>query len=224
MKLLPKSLSKLRKSMGAKLNPTAVLLASGGLDSTVLAFSLLQKGINFIPLFVDYGQHSRRTELTTLRSVLPVPHSQKVVVVRLPKIYEGSKSRLVRAPNLWRDRVCDEDLHLPNRNLLLLASGVSFAESRGIHDLYAAFIETHRAPGSDCCNSFFKIFEKLLSATSNVRLRLPFRRMSKTQVARMGVKMNVPIDLTFSCLAAPCVPCGACPNCVDRLKAFESLH
>jgi len=208
----------------ANKNPRkAVLMASGGLDSTVLAFWLLRKRIDFIPLFIDYGQHSRKTELETLKRVLPTRFSKRVNVINLPKIYEGSSSRLIEEPNLWRDRIKDADLHLPHRNLLLLATGVAFAESRGIGEVYAAFIETHRAPGTDCCDSFFKLFTELLSKTGSVKLKIPFKRFSKAQVAKIGVTLNAPIERTFSCLAAARIPCGACPNCVDRLNALESL-
>jgi 7-cyano-7-deazaguanine synthase len=47
--------------------------------------------------------------------------------------------------------------------------------------------------------------------------------MSKIDVAKIGLSLKVPIDETFSCQAASKVPCGACPNCVDRLNALKAL-
>jgi 7-cyano-7-deazaguanine synthase in queuosine biosynthesis len=58
----------------------AVLMASGGLDSTVLAFWLIRRNINFVPLFVDYGQHSRKTEFQTLKKVLPADFAKQINV------------------------------------------------------------------------------------------------------------------------------------------------
>lgn len=201
-----------------------VLLASGGLDSTVLCFWLLRRHCDVIPLFVDYGQHSQKMELQTLRKVLPKQFVKKTRVVRLPIIYKGSESRMINEANLWREHVQDADLHLPHRNLLILSAGFAFAESRAIDEVYAAFIQTHRAAGPDCCDGFFKLLTKLLSNTGRVRLKLPFKRFSKTQVARIGMDLKAPIAQTFSCLAAARIPCGACPNCVDRLNAFDSLE
>jgi 7-cyano-7-deazaguanine synthase len=209
--------------MASKNSKRVLLLASGGLDSTVLAFWLKSRNMNVIPLFIDYGQHSRKTEIEALKKVLPVQFLKHLNIISLPKVYEGSTSRLVREPNLWKDQIRDADLHLPHRNLLLLATGVAFAESRGIMDVYAAFIETHRAPGTDCCDNFFLSLASLLSETGNTKLRLPFKRYSKAQVAKIGVKLGAPIGQTFSCLAASRIPCGACPNCVDRLNAIHSL-
>lgn len=203
--------------------PTAVLLASGGLDSTTLAYWLENKGIPFIPLFVNYGQHSHQTELAALREVLPRYSSKHLAVVDISSVYQGSSSRMIVEPDLWQERVQDEDLFLPQRNLVLLSVGAAFAQTRGISDLFAAFIETDKAPGSDCCNAFFALLEPLLRQTGNVTVQLPFRTMSKRQVAKLGSDLGAPIGKTFSCLAAASMPCGACPNCVDRLQAIDSL-
>ena len=210
--------------MKSKKSSQAVLLASGGLDSTVLAFWLLRKKVDVIPLFIDYGQHSRTTEFETLKKVLPTSFTEKINVARIPDVYRGSSSRMIREPNLWLDQIQDHDLHLPHRNLLLLATGVAFAETRNISQIYAAFIETHRALGADCNSAFFKVFNQLLSATSSVKLKLPFQHFSKAQVAKLGVNLGAPIAQTFSCLAASRFPCGACPNCVDRTNALDFVR
>lgn len=209
--------------MKSEQTSVAVLLASGGLDSTTLAYSLLSKKIDFIPLFVNYGQHSREVELSSLRAVLPGELKERIAVVDVSSVYNGSQSRLLIEPNLWKERVVDEDLFLPHRNLLLLSIGAAFAETRGIHDVYAAFIETHRAPGRDCCVPFFDEVDRIMRQSGDVSIKLPFQGMSKIEVARLGVSLGAPIGQTFSCLAASEIPCGACPNCVDRLRALDSL-
>lgn len=200
-----------------------LLLASGGLDSTTLAYSLIQQGIEFTALFINYGQHSAHTELTTLTEVLPESYRGKIEVIDISAVYRGSSSRLVVPPDLWHEHVEDEDLFLPQRNLLILSIGAAFAESRSINQLYAGFIETHRAPGADCCDPFFEIMDKLMIQSGKVQIILPLRGLSKAEVARLGVSVGAPIGQTFSCLAAAEIPCGACPNCVDRLQALDSL-
>lgn len=209
--------------MTSNASNSVLLLASGGLDSTTLAYSLIAQGIDFMPLFINYGQHSSNTELTTLREVLPARFREKIEVVDVSAVYRGSSSRLVVAPDLWRERVEDEDLFLPQRNLLILSIGAAFAESRGMTKVYAGFIETHRAPGADCCDPFFEIMDRLMHQSGQVEIVLPLRRLSKAEVAQLGVKVGAPIGQTFSCLAAAAIPCGACPNCVDRLQAIDSL-
>lgn len=209
--------------MSLSASKTVLLLASGGLDSTTLAYALIEQGIDFTPLFINYGQHSSNTELTTLLEVLPVGIRERVEVVDVSAIYRGSSSRLVVAPDLWQEQVEDDDLFLPQRNLLILSIGAAFAESRGMTKVYAGFIETHRAPGADCCDPFFEIMDRLMLQSGQVEIVLPLRSLSKAEVAQLGVSVGAPIGQTFSCLAAATVPCGACPNCVDRLQAIDSL-
>ena len=71
----------------------SVLLASGGMDSTTLAYWLLSKGIKFIPLFIDYGQHCVKTEYETLCDVLPEDYRSRARVINVSDVYKNSKSR-----------------------------------------------------------------------------------------------------------------------------------
>lgn len=205
-------------------NISSVLLASGGLDSTTLAYWLCHKEIAFVPLFVDYGQHCAKTEYEKLKTVLPpnlVPNIQRV---NIGDIYRGTKSRLIDEPNLWVDNVEAKDLYLPYRNLLLLAVGAAFAQSRDYSCLYAAFINSNHAKEIDCSTAFFKQLESIFIDYGTVKIEMPFKEMSKTEVAKIGLSLNVPIAETFSCQAASKIPCGVCPNCVDRLNALNSLE
>jgi 7-cyano-7-deazaguanine synthase len=201
----------------------AVLLASGGLDSTTLAFWLADKGISFVPLFVDYGQHCKTTELETLKYVLPKKASDQIEIVRVGDIYTGCRSRLIAAPDLWTDNVTGDDLYLPYRNLLMLTIGAAFAQARGYSSLYSAFINSNHAKEIDCSAEFFQRLGAMLSDYGTVSIEMPFRNMSKTEVAAIGLKLGAPIAETYSCQAATNVPCGACPNCVDRAKALLAI-
>ena len=96
---------------------SSVLLASGGLDSTTLAYWLIEKKIDFIPVFIDYGQHCSETEFCTLCSVLPNKLEKNIVYLDISDVYSGSLSRLIKEPNLWEDNVEYQELYLPYRNL-----------------------------------------------------------------------------------------------------------
>jgi 7-cyano-7-deazaguanine synthase len=203
---------------------SSVLLASGGLDSTTLAFWLRNKGIPFVPLFVDYGQHCAETEYDTLRSVMWADARDRICRVNVADIYRGTSSRLISEPDLWKDSMEGDTLYLPYRNLLLLSIGAAFAQSHGYAGLYAAFINSNHAKEIDCSAEFFSRLGGMLADYGTVTVEMPFREFSKTEVASIGVELNVPIAATFSCQAASKVPCGACPNCVDRLNALKELR
>jgi len=204
-------------------NVKSILLASGGLDSTTLAYWLRQKKIEFTPLFIDYGQHCVATERKTLNVVVPKSEFRTIETINIGEVYKGSHSLLIREVDLWKHRARAEDLYLPYRNLLLLSAGAAFAQSRGASYLYAAFINSNHAKELDCSTKFFDELSKVLSEYGSVTIRMPFRKLSKRQVTNIGLKLGVPIASTFSCQAASTVPCGACPNCVDRLEALRAF-
>ena len=209
--------------MRGKIKQRSVLLASGGLDSTALAFWLRAKRVPFEVLFVNYGQHCAETELATLKRVLPKAMLRRLAVVDVSSVYSGSNSRLIRETDLWRERIGHDDLYLPYRNILLLSIAAARVQSRGGGEVYAAFINSNHAIEIDCSADFFGRLAALLHSFGGVRVKMPFRFKSKAAVARIGIRLKAPIGETFSCQVNSDVPCGACPNCVDRLKALEKL-
>jgi 7-cyano-7-deazaguanine synthase len=202
---------------------SAVLLASGGLDSTTLAYWLRNNGTSFVPLFIDYGQHCAQTERERLADVLPAALFGQAVALNIRDIYRGCSSRLIKAPDLWTEAVVGDDLYLPYRNLLLLTVGAAYAQSRGASEVYAAFINSNHAKEIDCSAEFFDRLAGMLSDYGTVKIRMPFRDYPKRKVAEIGLALGAPIARTFSCQAASIVPCGACPNCVDRLQSLAEL-
>lgn len=200
-----------------------VILMSGGLDSTTLAYEFISKSVDFVPLIINYGQHCFNTELSRLRQVLPTHYLEKLEIIDVSEIYKYSSSRFIKAADLWRDEIEAEDLYIPYRNVLLLTIGASFARTLGLRTVYSAFINSNHAKEIDCSSSFFDNLDALLEEYGSVKIIMPYREMSKLEVAKLGIELGAPIGLTFSCQASPELPCGACPNCVDRLEALANL-
>lgn len=201
----------------------ALLMASGGLDSTVMAYWLKEQGKNVLPLFIDYGQHFKEEEYKTLNKVIPKEFKEGIRIIRVSDIYKNSKSRMIDEPDLWNDDVEADDLYLPYRNLLFLSIASSVAQSEGITEVYSAFINSNHAKEIDCSKSFFDQLGDLLEGYGSVKICMPFRDYSKLEVAQLGLELNVPIAFTYSCQANSKYHCGVCPNCVDRINALNSL-
>lgn len=201
-----------------------VVLASGGMDSTVLLWDLAAQGFQPIPLFVDYGQHCRAHERETLGKVIPPSCQERLQVVSVADVYRHTNSAMIVEKDLWKDEISADDLYLPYRTLLLLAVGATFAQQLGSITLYSGFINSNHAKEVDCSAEFFIRLHSVFGAYDGVRLELPYRNLSKYEVAKRGIELGAPIALTFSCQASSRVPCGACPNCVDRLTALQQLR
>lgn len=200
-----------------------LLLASGGMDSTVMAYKLEQEDKNLIILFIDYGQHCKEIEYNTLIEVIPKRYKENIRIIKIGDVYRESHSRMIIEANLWKDNVVAEDLYLPYRNILFVSLASAYAQSMGIKNVYTAFINSNHAKEIDCSMEFFTKLEKLLYDYGSIKINMPFRDMTKTEVAILGLQVNAPIEKTYSCQVNSTTPCGACPNCVDRLAAMNNI-
>lgn len=201
----------------------ALLLASGGLDSTTVGYQLVAAGVELVPLFFNYGQHCAEVEWSRVNEVLP-PSVQPPQRCNITDIFCGSQSRLIREADLWTEEVSDEDLYIPYRTMLFFAAAAARAQTLGILDVYTGFINSNHAKEIDCTATFMNDLDGLTSSIGSVRFHSPFRYSSKADVARAAVHLGVPIGRTYSCQASAQFPCGACPNCVERLTALREAE
>lgn len=198
---------------------TVIVLSSGGLDSTTVAYQLQADGFDVRPVFFDYGQHCAAMEWDRVNEVLPSAMARPERI-DISDIFRGSKSRLIVEANLWEDDVKDEDLYVPYRTMLFFAVAAARAQIMGIEIVYTGFINSNHAKEIDCASDFMNSLDRLTESIGPVRFISPFRYSSKADVAVRAAELGVPIGRTYSCQAASRFPCGACPNCVERLKAL----
>src|SRR5271170_5807421 len=133
---------------------TALLLCSGGLDSTTLAYWLREREIEVVPIFFDYGQHCVEKEWETLRRVLPTGMVLSPERIDVSNIFRGSRSRLIVEADLWSEPVADNDLYIPYRTLLFFSLGAARAQTRGLVDVYGGYISSNHAKEIDCTAAF----------------------------------------------------------------------
>lgn len=201
-----------------------ILLASGGLDSTTLAYSLVRDGIAFQPLFFDYGQHCLAKEWETLNAVLPKTSLVgEIIRINISDLYRYSTSRMIREVDPWREPVEDTDLYIPYRTLTFFSASACVAQSLGVTEVYSGFINSNHAKELDCASEFMNRLDALSRDVGPVRFRMPFRDMSKAEVVKRAIHLQVPFGSTYSCQLFSDTPCGACPNCVERLNALKSV-
>lgn len=113
---------------------------------------------------------------------------------------------------------------MPYRSLLFLSIAAAYAQAREIKTVFSGYIDTDHVQEIDCSMKFFNSLGDILSDYGTIELKMPFKSMTKFNVIKKGIGLNVPIGLTYSCQVNSDVPCGACPNCTDRLEAFQQLY
>lgn len=197
----------------------ALVMVSGGLDSTTVCHMLVREGVDVHPVFFDYGQHCAETEWGKVLSVLP-PTSLPPERLDISDIFRGSPSRMIVEADLWNETITDDDLYIPYRTMLFFSVAAARAQTLKIMNVYSGFINSNHAKEIDCSAAFMNGLEELSKDVGAVRFHSPLREMSKTDVVRLALELDVPIGRTFSCQASSSFPCGACPNCVERLNAL----
>jgi 7-cyano-7-deazaguanine synthase len=199
------------------------VLASGGLDSSILVGHLLRQRRRVQPIYIRTGLVWQAEELPALRRFLGevvTEHLAELVVLDLPlaDLYGGHWS--LTGSNIPGADSPDEAVFLPGRNALLLVKAAVWCQLRGVAELALAPLGT--SPFEDASEAFFRDFQSAINRGSQrpVKLLQPFGQMTKRQVMALG--HGLPLELTLSCLSpAAGRHCGRCNKCAERQSAFR---
>ncbi len=206
---------------------SAIILLSGGLDSTVLLAHLLQAGEKVEALTISYGQrHSKETEAAEkVANYYKVPlHKADIPVAKF------SESTLTQP---WQDipegpYTSGEtpSTFVPNRNGIFLNFAAMLAHSRGISSVTCAVHGTSDGDTAypDCTPDFINAVDRSIRIGTGYRVKVkaPFVKWTKRQIVARGVQLLVPFSLTWSCYNSGNVPCEKCATCLERADAFVS--
>ena len=177
------------------------------------------------PVFVRKGLVWEPTELSHLKRFLraaKIPRVQSLTVLSLPvgDLYGNHWS--ITGRSVPGARTPDKAVYLPGRNLLLLSKAAAFCARHHIGTIAVGSLGHNPFP--DATPKFFREFSTLASGALGFRIKViaPFRTLPKEQVIRRGVRLRLPLHLSFSCMAPRRGrPCGHCNKCAERQKAFR---
>ena len=211
----------------------AVVLLSGGLDSSTCLRIAQEEGFEVHALSFDYGQR-HCVELESARAVAArygvVDH--RVVRVDVPG---SSASALTdRSIAVPRHRLGEDAIpitYVPARNMLFLSHAVSWAEGLGAADIFIGVNALDYSGYPDCRPEFLEAFERManLGTRSGIqgelafRIRAPLLRMTKAEIVARAAQLGLDFGLTSSCYdpAPNGRSCGGCDSCLLRQKGFE---
>ena len=203
----------------------AVVLFSGGLDSTVLAKQLIQQKASVRLLSIDYGQrHEKELEHSSfIAKELKVPHR----ILTLPNLADilGGSSLTDPRIKLPEGHYAEESMKatvVPNRNMILLALAAGYALSVNFDTIaYAAHAGDHTIY-PDCRPAVADAMETAFSLADwkSLDLHRPFVNLSKADLVKKGMELGAPLHLSWSCYAGRELHCGKCGTCVERKEAF----
>jgi 7-cyano-7-deazaguanine synthase len=213
----------------------AVVLLSGGLDSTTVLAIAGSEGYELYALSFRYGQrHSR--ELECASSVAKAMGVTQHLIISCDLRAIGG-SALTDQMDVPKQRGAEQIsagipvTYVPARNTIFLSFALAWAEVLGAKDIFIGVNALDYSGYPDCRPEYIEAFEKLaaLGTKAGVEGRLPLKihapliAMTKAEVIRTGLKLGIDYSMTHSCYdpGEGGMACGACDSCLLRLKGFE---
>jgi 7-cyano-7-deazaguanine synthase len=212
----------------------AVILLSGGIDSTTTLAIAIAEGYEAQALSFDYGQrHHIETEAARRIADSLGAKEQRIAKIDL-RIFGGSA--LTDDIDVPKQRSETEIAHripvtyVPARNTIFLAYALAWAEVKGTSDIFLGVNAIDYSGYPDCRLEFIEAFETLANLGTKAgvegrrfKIHTPLIKFSKAEIIRKAIELGVDLSLTHSCYdpTSEGLACGECDSCLLRLKGFR---
>ncbi len=209
----------------------AVVLLSGGLDSTTTLAQAIADGHEVVALSFRYGQrHSK--ELDSAANVAKYYGVKHVIVdIDLSMFRSALTNKDIEVPENRDESQMGSDIpvtYVPARNIIMLSVAAGLCESVDADRIYIGANVIDYSGYPDCRPEFFYAFEKMINVGTKsgveghpIRIETPILQCSKADIVKLGKKLEAPLHLTWSCYEGGEKACGKCDSCQLRLKGFE---
>ena len=203
----------------------SILIYSGGLDSTTLLYEYK----NNIKLCLNFQYGSRHNEQELHYAKIHCQKlNKKLIVITLDFINKYFKSNLLKnnSYDIPKGEYSEETMKktvVPFRNGIMLSIAAGIAESNKLNYIYIANHSGDHHIYPDCREEFITYMDKAINKGNynNIHIISPYLNISKKDIVNKGIKLKVPLHLTYSCYKGNDIHCGICSTCKERKKALD---
>ncbi len=206
----------------------AVVILSGGMDSTTSAFIAKNEGYDIIPVHFNYGQRTQNRELKAFNDICNYLGLKDRYIIDLPFFKQIGASALVDTNiEVPTDGIKPgiPVTYVPFRNGIFLSIAAAIAEKEKANAIYIGVVEEDSSGYPDCKEDFIKKMEDAINAgtkpETKIKIKTPLIHLKKEDIVKEAIKYNVPLELTWSCYQNEDKACGVCDSCRLRLKGFK---
>jgi 7-cyano-7-deazaguanine synthase len=205
----------------------AVVLLSGGLDSSTTLFLAKEKNYQCLCLIFDYGQRHKKEILSAKKIAQAAKSKFEIIKIRLPGINSSLLDKNIRIPERKKLKGIPST-YVPARNLIFLSFALSFAEGRKAEAIFIGANQIDYSGYPDCRAGFYQALKQVIKKGTKtgvqgkpVKILTPLIDKTKSEIIKLGTRLGVPYKLTWSCYKGQNKPCGECDSCLLREKGFR---
>lgn len=211
---------------------TALVILSGGLDSTVSLASLKEKLNIKLAITFDYGQRAAKNELTASKKIADF-YGVEHKIIELPWLKNITKTSLVNRnenvpePDITQDTTdAMKAVWVPNRNGIFLNIAAGFCDSFGIDYIIFGANKEEASTFPDNSKEFISEINKSLSYSTLTKTEVlaPLIEMNKIEIVKLGKELNTPFNLISSCYYSQDKHCGKCESCKRLQNALRQAN
>lgn len=211
----------------------AVVLLSGGLDSSTCMAIAKNEGYELYALSFDYGQRHKR-ELKSAKKIAEHFDAKEHKILKIDLTQIGGSALTDGSIEVPENRDLEEIpeeipvTYVPARNTILLSFALAYAELIDADAIYIGANAIDYSGYPDCRPEYYKAFEGVAILGTKrgvegrpVEIKYPLINMTKADIIRKGMELGVPYELTWSCYKGGEKACGVCDSCRLRIKGFK---
>lgn len=209
----------------------AVVLLSGGLDSATTLYDAKSRGYRCHCLIFDYGQRHRREIHAAKRVARAADCSCQIVRLQFPWKGSALTDRRIAVPTGRSLKQMGRGIpatYVPARNTIFLSLALGCAEAIGAQAIFIGANHLDYSGYPDCRPTYYRAMQRVVRlgtkagvAGRGIRIATPLIRKTKAEIIRLGKKLGVPYQLTWSCYLGGRAPCGRCDSCLLRHTGFQ---
>lgn len=213
----------------------AVILLSGGLDSSTVLYQALADGCECYAISFDYQQRHRK-ELNAALSIASKAGVVEHQIIKFDLTKWGGSALTDNSIDLPKERSLEEMTenipitYVPARNTIFLSFALAYAETIPAQRVYIGVNALDYSGYPDCRPDYIQSMQEVFRLGTKqgregnpINIIAPLIDLKKTEIIQLGNQLGVPWELTWSCYSGADVACGTCDSCRLRLNAFAEL-
>ncbi|MBD3796339.1 MAG: 7-cyano-7-deazaguanine synthase QueC [Campylobacterales bacterium] len=205
----------------------AVCIMSGGMDSTLAAYIMKEEGFEIVGVHFNYDQRTQSKELECFEAICDRLQVKNKYVLDLDFFAKLGASALTDKNIDVPTAGIEEGVpvtYVPFRNGIFLSMAAAIAEKEGANVIAIGVVEEDSSGYPDCRENYIEAMQKAINLgtkdATNIEIRMPLVHLKKSEIVEEAVKLDVALELTWSCYKNEDAACGVCDSCRLRLGGF----